>query len=77
VLTPVSRLVVAWLLVHGPAKGSAIGKAVGQRASSGQASQVLKYRLKALTDRHILEHGRDGYAVTAAFREVWPEVSQS
>ncbi len=74
VLTPMSRLVVTWLLEHGPAKGAAIGRAVGQRASSGQASQVLRYRLKALVDRGILEHGRDGYSVSLAFREVWPEL---
>jgi hypothetical protein len=64
------RSVVRYLLDHGPAKGTSIGIATGERNRNGQASSRLRFLLKSLSERGIIGRSDGGYVVTEAFRLV-------
>jgi hypothetical protein len=64
------RSVVRYLLDHGPAKGTSIGIATGERNRNGQASSRLRFLLKSLSERGIIGRSDGGYIVTEAFRLV-------
>jgi hypothetical protein len=66
-LTDLGRAILAFLRARGPAKGAAIGKAVGQSARNGQASSKLRWKLADLEERGILRRTGEGYAVTPEF----------
>lgn len=65
--TPLGKAILAYLREHGPAKGAAIGRAVGQVSSNGQASSKVRWKLADLEDRGILRRTSEGYAISPEF----------
>lgn len=65
--TALGRAILTYLREKGPAKGAAIGRAVGQMSSNGQASSKVRWKLADLEERGILHRTTEGYAITPEF----------
>jgi hypothetical protein len=73
-LTDLGRRVVVYLREAGTAKGSAIGKQLGESSRAGQASSTLRMLLANLVEQGILQKGTNGYVLAPDFLPLAREI---